>query len=114
MLTIKKHKLRANPLWISLCFLTIGSLYGCSMNGKYYLKTGGRFCKYEIIKLKSDSTSIYTFCADIRVEKEGKWTSNGDTIQTHNKKFIHKGNKLIQENGAVWKKKVIVFKKRWR
>jgi hypothetical protein len=109
------YRIKKYPLRVSLWLLTIGVLYGCSVNGKYYLNTGGRFCKYRIIELKRDSTSIYTFCADIKVEKEDKWILNGDTIQTHKMEFTHKGNKLIQENGSVWKKKVIAFNHRkWR
>jgi hypothetical protein len=115
MLTKKKHKLRVNPLWFFLWFLTIGALYGCSVNGKYYKVRSSRYLMLSSIELRKDSTAICSYWpADFKIRLEDKLISNGDTIQTHDMVFIHKGNKLIQQNGTIWKKKMIVFNDKWR
>lgn len=99
---------------VCLWFLTIGLLSSCSINGIYYKNKGNRTGTLTSIKLKEDSTAIYTYWKDIKLKKVDKWISSGDTIQTHKMEFIHKGNKLIQENGTVWKKRMIVFNKKMR
>lgn len=90
---------------------TVQSLPTVALEGSYYWqpRTDDKSMSpnlRESIQLSSDSTAAYSFWADIRVTKNGRWTLSNDTIHLniyyHQKTLVRKGNDLVEMNGRVW------------